>query len=222
VAADLKRLRGDADSIDTQSTVPASATNLLLSVESVAPYEKIQGLVFDFFTYLFPIYPFPPETLILDRLDRREDRENKSFLALIISMVGLLASTFPRRVHEVLPDNDSGSVTTLNGATSINLPLIHRCTDIALSSLGPIHESRDVDDAATCFFLAMIAQINGSHRQFKGHLAESMNIIRSLCIFPRDDFEAKDLVADPITKELSLRIFWAIYMAIRYVDRRRK
>jgi hypothetical protein len=198
VAQNLKRQRiEDELGLVNETSTSSSA----LSVESIAPFEKVHTLVYAYFTYLYPIYPFPPETVVLARLSKREDHyTDKSFLALISSMIGLVATTFPRLTEQILSENYSDSSS-----------IVHRCTEICLKVRAPVRESLNVDDAATAFFLAIIARINERPREFSGHASDSLGILQSLRKFQEDGPPTDGIVEDPITKELTSRIFWAIY-----------
>jgi hypothetical protein len=216
VAEDLKRLRtddGNQSSFDSTAIVPQT----VFSIESIGPFVKVRLLMFEWFTYLYPIYPFPPEVHVLNRVLKREDLQNKSFLALIASMLALLASTFPRLVQEAIPEAHSANDSNHDDAENANISFIRKCTDICLASRSLTYESLNVDDAATCFFLAITARLNGRSREFVGHLMESMSIVRSLGVLPSDAASDR-LVMDGITKDLCLRLYWASYIATRYVN----
>jgi hypothetical protein len=202
VAQDMKRQRID----DGNVMVEGSSAHLTsLTVESIAPFDKVHTLVYAYFTYLYPIYPFPPEAVILARLSKREDQHmDKSFLALISSMIGLVATTFPRVIEEVLHESypDSSS-------------FVRQCTEICLKARMPVRESLNVDDAATAFFLGITARINGHSRQFSGHASDSLSILQSLRKFQDDVSQTDSIVEDTVTKELTSRIFWSIYGTTR-------
>jgi hypothetical protein len=203
VVESLKRQRID----DKTDNPPSSSHFDPQSFDSIAPFEQIHGLVIAYFTYLYPIFPFPPEAVVLSRLNKREDQDiDKSFLALISSMTGLMACVFPKLIeqHHFEGYSDSSS-------------FVLRCTETSLKARAFVRGSRNVDDAATAFFLAITARINGQPRQFSGHAADSLSILRSLGVFLKDDPQVDGFVNDAVTKEIVSRIFWAIYAAAKYV-----
>jgi hypothetical protein len=198
VAESIKRQRTD-DGVAT-AVESSSAQSGPPSIELIVPFDKVHSLVSAYFTYLYPIYPFPPEAFFLSRLSKREDRDaNKPFLSLIISMIGLVACTFPMLIEQ-----------TLSEACPDSTSFVRQCIEYCLKLRAPVRESQDVDDAATAFFLALTARINGQERQFCGHAADSLSILRSLGVFQNDG-----IIEDAVTKDLTSRIFWAIYGAAR-------
>jgi hypothetical protein len=202
VAEDLKRQRTDNGEVHPLSGDSPFAQSP--GLESIISHDKIQRLLFDFFTYLSPVYPFPPEALLLGRLERREDQENKSLVALISSMLALLATTFPRLILEA-------------GITVSNEEFIRQCTKLSWDNCSHPYGSLEIDDAATNFFLAMVSHLDGRTIDFAAHITRSLSIIRALGVFSGDEVPSDGLVVDPVTKEFSLRIFWSIYTITRYV-----
>ncbi|KAF2422452.1 hypothetical protein EJ08DRAFT_737880 [Tothia fuscella] len=195
VAEGIKRVRVGGEDGETLS----STTQGSVGMDAIAPHDKLATLVFDFFTFLGPIYPFPPEALVMSRLEQREDQVTKSFTALVASMLALLAASFPRLVRDALP----GVASNIDHFSS-------RCAKLSLENRPPVRESTDADVAATCFFLGIVSHLKGRSREFTGHMMDSLSIIRANGVLNNEE-PINGAVVDPISKEMCIRIFWSIY-----------
>ncbi|KAF2402310.1 hypothetical protein EJ06DRAFT_333046 [Trichodelitschia bisporula] len=184
-----------------------------LSIEAIAPHHLVHRLLFDFFTYIYPIYPFPHEHLVLDRFNKREDLQSRTFLGLIAAVVGAFAASFPRLSEIALRD------AVHDGLLASGEDFVDRCVQVCTDARGPgylLRPNLDVDDAVTSFFMAIISARTSRLTQFSLHMAESLSILRSL-----------DLPPDPVQpgfkgfvgREISSRLFWAIYTESRLSQR---
>lgn len=203
-----------------------------LSAESVCPIETLDLLIDDFFTYLHPLCPFPHEPSFREAWKRREDLSNKSFLALLASMIGALVSSFPRkpRLH-------------LKAAKRENLfpnhmSLVQRCQQVCALARGPGYLESDnlsVYDAATSYFLALMGVYTFRWRLGRLYWGECLTIIRTLGLHKVKEqtytqlgglptsvgshgasFEGdRDESVDNITLEMGRRIFWTMFVGVK-------
>lgn len=138
-------------------------------------------LVDDYFTYIHPLIPVPHEPTFRAAFDRREDVTNKTFLALLASMVGTLVASFPRRpklhLATEIEKNDFPNSTAL----------VKRCHDVAIQARGPgyLDKSATVYDAAISYFLGLCAGYVYDMHQSRIYLAECSTILRVYDLFKR-------------------------------------
>jgi hypothetical protein len=179
------------------------------NLDSIAPAATVSRMVYDFFTYVYPVLPFPHEHLVMDRLRKREDVQNRSFCALISALLATLASLFPRIAHTALSELEQ------NGHVLANDVFIGRCMLVCEQSRGPLTSGRDVDDAATAFFIGIVSYARRQLRLVDLYMAEALSIVRYLGV-ESNGVLADGIPADHVTKELCRRIYWAIYDLDRY------
>jgi hypothetical protein len=192
VAAEIKRQKVDGSSeLVPVSSVPPSGA----SIHLIAHSDAVHQMVYEFFTHVYPIFPFPHENLVLTQLEQRKDLEDKTFLVLITSMVAVLATLMPRSARRALQNDHPEAIDAL----------IMRCTQICLKFRGPMRPGRDANEAATSFFLSIVALHRpGSISDFEEYMQDSLNIVRRTALRANQD-------TDHVTSQLCKRIFWAIY-----------
>jgi hypothetical protein len=223
IAENLKRARYEINYLNTPpgtaatgagpalAPAPASASAMAYhSLDSIALFETVHLMLYDFFTYVYPTFPFPHEHLTMDRLKKREDTRNKSFCGLVASMLAALAAVFPRLADTALGQHEQ------TGHVISNEVFISRCMLVCEQSRGPLTSGRDVDDAATAFFVGLVSYVRKQPRQTEMYLIESLSIVRYLGV-EQDGVLADGSPADFVTKELCRRIYWAVYGLTRCV-----
>ncbi|EHK97719.1 hypothetical protein M7I_6503 [Glarea lozoyensis 74030] len=72
------------------ATLARFSSHAVLNAESICPFETLELLVDDFFTYIHPLCPFPHEPSFRAAFKSRQDLSNPLFLALLASMTGRL------------------------------------------------------------------------------------------------------------------------------------
>ncbi len=197
----------------------------VLDAESIAPSEILTLLVDDFFTYIHPLTPFPHEPTFRRRFMNREDRSHPEFLALLASMIGCLVASFPRSAQLHLKSQHSTDLFPRA------ITMIEKCRLVALEARGPLfydNQDKDVDDAATSYFLALAAGYTFQWRLFRRFMAEAMSFIQELGFHrPQDaaqqQFSALQLERasdgqqqfSHVEDQIGKRIFWIMLLGIR-------
>lgn len=239
----IKRRRLGSPQMDVQST-PSSPTHAAqalaalsshqqaqppLSAELICDVQTLDLLVNDFFTYIHPLAPFPHEPSFREAWKRREDYNNRPFLALLASMIAALVSSFPRkpRLHLKAQRKD---VMFPN-----HMALVQRCQKICADARGPGYlesDSLSVHDAATSYFLGITSCYTFRWRQCRLYLGECLTILRALGLHKPDEHiftpslgpqgpeyeTGREQIVDHITLEMGRRIFWTLFVGARQVS----
>ncbi|KAK5151255.1 hypothetical protein LTS14_009425 [Recurvomyces mirabilis] len=206
-----------------------------ITAESICPIETVDLLIDDFFTYIHPLCPFPHEPSFREAWKRREDLNNKSFLALLAAMIGALVSSFPRKPRLHLKAHRREHMFPNH------MSLVNRCQQVCAMARGPGYlesESLSVYDAATSYFLALMGTYTFRWRLGRLYFGECLNIIRTLGLHkPKDHtftqlgaFPAsvgahgthfdgsRDAPVDNITLEMGRRIFWTMFVSVKTIQ----
>lgn len=200
-----------------------------MSAESICPIETLNLLINDFFTYIHPLCPFPHEPTFREAWKRREDLSNKSFLALLASMIGALVASFPRKPRQHLKAQGKEQMFPNH------MSLVHRCQSICSLARGPGYlesENLNVYDAATSYFLALMGVYTFRWRQGRLYFGECLTILRTLGLHKGDNAQAHNLPTavgsriggqdqppmDNITRQIGYRIFWTMFVSVRTVQ----
>lgn len=211
----------------TQSSAP-------LSAESICPIETLDLLIDDFFTYIHPLCPFPHEPSFREAWKRREDLSNKSFLALLASMIGALVASFPRKPRLHLKAQKRESLFPNH------MSLVQRCQKVCAAARGPGYlesEHLNVYDAATSYFLALMGIYTFRWRLGRLYFGECLTILRTLGLHKPKGQTYNQLgtlptamgshqVAeqngneqiDNITLEMGRRIFWTMFVSVKSME----
>jgi len=207
-----------------------------LSADSICTIDIIELLVNDFFTYIHPLCPFPHEQSFREAFRKREDYTNRPFLALLASMIGALVASFPRKPRQHLKAR--GKDHMFPNAMS----LVNRCQQVCTAARGAGYLEREdlnVYDAATSYFLGLIGAYTFRWRQMRLYFSEALSIIRGLRSHVSAEEQSYAQLAsmssasgpnglshdglrngppDYITQELSRRIFWTVFVGLRYAS----
>lgn len=232
----IKRRRLEGGSPNNQTPIsPASPTNAAqalaqlsshppLSAESIAPIDTIELLIDDYFTYIHPLIPFPHEPSFRESFKRREDYNNRPFLALLASMIATLVASFPRKPRLVLKFQGR------QGLFPSHMSLISRCQQVSTAARGSQLLERDdltVYDAATSYLLGVSHAYTFRWRAARLYFSEGLAIVRTLGLHnAKSAFYAPPGSAnggdqrdaygpDFITLEMGRRIFWTTFVSWR-------
>lgn len=207
-----------------------SGFNAPAGAESIGiPLSILQLLVEDFFTYIHPLAPFPHEPSFRCSFRDREDLRNPSFLALLASMVGVLAASFPRKPRLHL------KAQGLEKLFPSSISLVSRCHKVAVEARGPGYLDKEltVYDAVTSYFLGLAAAYTFQWRQARIYFGETLTIARVVGVHRQQDqgfvlgsvpaafgaapraFEPQPQPVDYIKQEVGRRIFWIMLVGIR-------
>ena len=196
------------------------------TAEAICPLEILTLLVDDFFVYIHPLHPFPHEPTFKKALNQdRQDTRDPRFLALLASMIGALASSYPRRPLKRLKDRHSKHLFP----TSFDL--VNRCRDICLEARGTGFYSRKdlgIPDAATSYFLGLMATNCFTVSEGELYFGECFNLLRSMGYqryFTHEDgtTRAPEFGQAPTTpqhanlidREVAFRLYWSLFIFVR-------
>jgi hypothetical protein len=141
-----------------------SGSGRAVDAEAIAPLSILKMLVDDFFTYIYPLCPFPHKALFQLRFGERKDRTNPEFLALLSSMIAALVASFPRSAEPILHHQKPVAV-------------VQRCMAIARDVHGSNKRQDTVEDAATSFFLGLAAGYTEQRAEFERWMADAWSIL---------------------------------------------
>lgn len=196
----------------------AIAGHGLHDAESIAPWPCLAMLVDDFFTYIYPLMPFPHEPSFRQAFERREDRTNPEFLALLAAMIGCLAASFPRTVRQHLKAEQIQNGVTLFPKA---IYMINRCRAVALEARGTRFcdkESITVYDAATSYFLGLAAGYTMQFNVCRRFMSQTMSFLRELQFHTRREDVCPETYGGPldvIQEQVGKRIFWVMFQGTR-------
>ncbi|KAF2173866.1 hypothetical protein M409DRAFT_16136 [Zasmidium cellare ATCC 36951] len=206
-----------------------------LSAESICPIETLDLLIDDFFTYIHPLCPFPHEPSFREAWKHREDLSNKSFLALLASMIGALVASFPRKPRLHLKAQKRENLFPNH------MSLVHRCQKVCAAARGPGYleqETLNVYDAATSYFLALTGIYTFRWRLGRLYFGECLTILRTLGLHKAKGQSYPQLGTlptamgshqqpgengaehnvDNITLEIGRRIFWTMFVSVKSME----
>ncbi|EMC95549.1 hypothetical protein BAUCODRAFT_71053 [Baudoinia panamericana UAMH 10762] len=217
------------------AALSAQTSSHHLSAESICPLETLDLLIDDFFTYIHPLCPFPHEPSFREAWKRREDLNNKSFLALLAAMIGALVSSFPRKPRIHLKAHKRENMFPNH------MSLVHRCQQVCAMARGPGYLESDnlsVYDAATSYFLALTGVYTFRWRLGRLYFGECLTIVRTLGLHKAKEQTYTQLGAlpsalgfngethestheqpvDNITLEMGRRVFWTMFVTIKMIQ----
>lgn len=202
----------------------ASVIPAILCADSICPIELVQLLIDDFFTYVHPLCPFPHEPSFREAFRDRKDLSDRSFLALLASMIGALIAQFPRRPRKHL--RTIGKLPLFPSSADF----VEHCQRIVIEARGPGYlEGREltVYDAATSYFLVSMNTFMYRWGLCNLYLGECLTILRTLGFTnPRPAYPPMDAgntaimdgqTPNFITEEVGRRVFWVVFVTVRYV-----
>jgi len=212
-----------AQALAALSSHPA---NTSLSAESILPVDTVDLLINDYFTYIHPLCPFPHEPSFREAWRRREDYNNRPFLALLASMIGALVASFPRKPRLHLKAQGREHLFPNH------LALIERCQKVCAAARGPGYlesESLSVHDAATSYLLGLAGTYTFRWRQGRLYMGECLTILRALGLHKAKDNTYQNLtggdgldadgnreeIVDNITLQIGRRVFWTMFVTGR-------
>ena len=208
------------------AALSSHASNASLSAESILPVDTIDLLINDYFTYIHPLCPFPHEPSFREAWRRREDYNNRPFLALLASMISALVASFPRKPRLHLKAQGREHLFPNH------LALIERCQKVCTTARGPGYlesESLSVHDAATSYLLGMAGTYTFRWRLGRLYMGECLTILRALGLHKAKDNTYQNLaggdgldadgnreeIVDNITLQIGRRVFWTMFVTGR-------
>jgi hypothetical protein len=188
-----------------------------LSAESICDIHTLRVLIDDYFTYIHPLTPLPHEPTFRAAFEIREDRTNRTFLALLAAMIEALVASFPRRPRQLFTSESNRRLFPNAGA------LIDRCQQVFNEARGPGYLDREISlyDAFSSYLVGLTAAyLFDSHRAGL-YVGECVCMVRRLALHkaPTDPslqspvYGGTSGEVDFIKQELSRRLFWLAYVS---------
>lgn len=194
----------------------------------------LELLINDYFTYVHPLCPFPHEPSFREAWRRREDFNNRPFLALLASMIAALVASFPRKPRLHLKQQRKEKMFPNHMA------LVDKCQKVCSAARGAGYLESDtlsVHDAATSYLLGLAGCYTYRWRQGRLYLGECLTILRALGLHKAKEqnytnlgslpavlgsdgpsWEGnKDEMVDNITLEMGRRIFWTMFVTFESI-----
>ncbi|EXJ85726.1 hypothetical protein A1O1_06094 [Capronia coronata CBS 617.96] len=216
---------------DAAYSLAALSAPLPLSAESICDLPTLKILLDDYFTYIHPLIPVPHEPTFRRAFDAREDRTNRSFLALIAAMIECLVASFPRRPRQLFVTEPGKSLFPNAGA------LIDRCHQVFVEARGIGYQDRPLGlyDGIASYLTGLAAGYCLNVRRLRLYLWECTIITRELN-FHRPETHQASLVTpggyapadaekpssvDYVYQESGRRLFWLLFvgaMSARQLD----
>lgn len=189
-----------------------------LSAESICDIPTLRVLIDDYFTYIHPLTPLPHEPTFRAAFERREDRTDRTFLALLAAMMEALVASFPRRPRQLFTSEPNRRLFPNAGA------LIDRCHQVFNAARGPGYLDRELSlyDAFSSYLVGLTAAYLSNSNRASLYMAECVSVVRKLAIHkvPADPSMQSPANArsasgetDHIKQELSRRLFWLSYVS---------
>lgn len=184
-----------------------------LSAESICDIHTLRVLVDDYFTYIHPLTPLPHEPTFRAAFERREDRTNRTFLALLASMIEALVASFPRRPRHLFTSEANRRLFPNAGA------LIDRCHQVFNEARGPGYLDRELSiyDAFSSYLVGLTASYLFDSNRASMYIAECVSMIRRLAVYKTSTDPSMQGhppgETDYIKQELSRRLFWLCYVS---------
>lgn len=192
-----------------------------LSAESICDIHTLRILIDDYFTYIHPLTPLPHEPTFRAAFERREDRTNRTFLALLAAMIEALVASFPRRPRQLFTSDTNRRLFPNAGA------LIDRCQQVFNEARGPGYLDRDLSlyDAFSSYLVGLTAGYLFDSNRASLYIGECVSIVRRLALHKNTQTHSDSSMqlpsfsasasgeSDYIRQELARRLFWLSYVS---------
>lgn len=203
----------------------------VLSAESIVPWPILESLVEDYFTFVHPLIPVPHEPTFRAALERREDLSSPTFVALLASMIGCLAASFPRRPRQHL------RALNLEHLFPSSMSIIDRCHKVALEAQGLLNFNRpwSIHDAIINYLQGITTGYMHNQDSCLLYFHVGLAICKNLGLHTSSFLKAHDVNlprmtpngqglegpqshnGDVILHELGKRTFWLLFTGIETV-----
>lgn len=162
--------------VSTQG-VRAPSSSDHVSAESICDIPTLQLLLDDYFIYIHPLVPVPHEPTFRAAFARREDLRDRTFLALVASMVGAFVASFPR-----IPLRRFKRVQNGQQLFSSSRTFLDRCHEITITArgLGYMDKSFTIYDAAISYLVGLIRAYTYDMKRCRVYFGECIMILRML------------------------------------------
>jgi hypothetical protein len=188
-----------------------------LSAESICDLNTLEVLLDDYFLYIHPLVPLPHEPTFRAAFARREDKTDRTFLALVATMLETLVASFPRRARRVFTSEQARHQFPNAGA------VIERCHQVFVEARGPGYLDKKItfNDALASYLAGLASAYIYDIRRMRLYFGECVMMLRVLGFHHHD---ARANMSDPesepprklpinyIHQESGRRLFWLMFV----------
>ena len=183
--------------------------------------QSIEFLIDDYFLYIHPLITLPHEPTFRAAFANRQDKTDRSFLALIAAMLETLVASFPRRARRLFT-SDQARVQFPNAGA-----LIDRCHQIFVEARGLGYLDRPIQlyDAIGSYLAGLTSAYVYDIGRMRLYFGECVMMLRTLGIH-RPDIHApvgsatgadaaveRNRPADYVYQESGRRLFWLMFVS---------
>lgn len=206
---------------DAAYSLAALSLPTALSVESICDFQSIEILLDDYFLYIHPLITLPHEPTFRAAFAARQDKTDRSFLALIASMLETLVASFPRRARKLFT-SDQARIQFPNAGA-----LIDRCHQVFSEARGTGYLDRppQLHDAIGSYLAGLASAYMYNIGRMRLYFGECVMMLRTLG-FHRPEIHApvgsatgadaaveRKRPADYVYQESGRRLFWLMFVS---------
>lgn len=184
-----------------------------ISAETICDLRTLNVLVDDYFTYIHPLIPIPHEPTFRAQFARREDQTDKSFLALLATMIECLVASFPRRVKQIFTSPEARQMFPHASA------LINRCHFVFTEARGKgflDRPSHNLYDACASYLAGITFAYMIDLRKWRLYCSECVMILRLENYHRADSHPQHDSAGvermDHVEQQIGRRLFWLCFV----------
>ena len=177
----------------------------------------LEVLLDDYFLYIHPLVPLPHEPTFRAAFARREDKTDRTFLALVASMLETLVASFPRRARRVFTSEQARHQFPNANA------VIERCHQVFVEARGAGYLDKTVtmNDALSSYLAGLSSAYNYNIKRMRLYFGECVMMLRVLGYHHHagraslEDHEQpqRKLPINYIHQESGRRLFWLMFVS---------
>jgi hypothetical protein len=185
-------------------------------MELLASPETVHQLVHRYFTYIYPRYQFPHESVFNDALLNRVDQVDPSFLSLVAAICAVTAQSFPRAARVIFVELEHPTI----GASGEAIPAaqdtqgrVDHFVRIGVQARGLEHGLRPdlgVNDAIASFLLAITNSMAGRWQQYRYFMSECLATLKMIYIRQQEG-----IIKNYVDLEMAARLEAAAFVHIQ-------
>ena len=174
-------------------------------------------LLDDYFLYIHPLVPLPHEPTFRAAFARREDKTDRTFLALVASMLETLVASFPRRARRVFTSEQARH--QFPNASAV----IERCHQVFVEARGAGYLDKTVtmNDALASYLAGLSSAYNYNIKRMRLYFGECVMMLRVLgyhhhagrASLEDNEQPQRKLPINYIHQESGRRLFWLMFVS---------
>ena len=235
----IKRQKLENESYDVSAESPTRdaayslaslSTPVPLSAESICDLVTLENLIDDYFIYIHPLVPVPHEPSFREAFARREDRTDRTFLAMLAVMIEASVASFPRRARQVFSSEQAKKQFPNAGV------LMDKCHQVFAEArgLGFLDHELNIMDACSSYLAGLSAAYTFDVQRMALYYSECVMTLRALGFhtaagpvktaivgYGQTTSIQSQLAPNYIYQECGRRLFWLCFvgaMSMRQLD----